>query len=777
MKNFSSKTPYIVHSTFPSFITKSLALAPIIAAFLAIPSAQAATVYWDADADGTNNVLPSTGLGGAGNWNNSLSETPVSNWWPGSGITDQAWVNANNDTATFAGTAGTVTITDDITVGGLVFNTTGYIVTGGTLNFAGATPTITSAASVSSTLNSVLTGVNGLTTSTVGLVINNANNTISGTIKVNSGSLSTSTAGSLGTSVINLNGGTFRPRANLTNDVLVTANSTIDMSTIGSTFTLGTLTIGAKTLTILSTSGVSNGNISFGATTLTGNATIINDKSSSGTNMTSPNATFSTVTVGDSVAANTTTTLTMGASSTAARNRQMTLHGVLSDNANDPTKILALNISPGALTALTVNVDAANTYTGSTTIDGSKSNVTLRLTTGDDRLPTGTALIFGTGSSTTTQGILDLNKVNQTVGSLNYTGSGTLKGIVTNNATGSGTSTLTVSSATTDSTFAGTITNGATAKVAFTKAGAATMTLSGSNGYTGATTVSGGTLNVNGSLAAGSLVNVSNATLGGSGLVSGTVGVSNGHISDTVTLGDTTFHGTSTLAGSHTVNSVTIADGTTTVSGTATSSSAISVSTGATLTNNGKVAGAVNVTGLLNGTGTVNGALTIKNTGELAPGNSPGTTIVEGNLTLDSGARVSLQVDGVTTPGTDYDQIVVTGADSLVTLSAGSTLNLSFGVAFALNNPITLIDNQSSIGINGKFTSVTVGANTYDLSGADFFTYNSQEFALSYSGTSGLDGVGNDLILTAVPEPATWAMLVGGIGMLAFGQRIRRKRS
>ncbi|MDQ8208871.1 autotransporter-associated beta strand repeat-containing protein [Coraliomargarita sp. SDUM461003] len=454
---------------------------------VAAPSMYAQTVY-----SFDPGLTPATPSGGSGTWDTTSA------FWANGG-TDFVWANGGADIAAFAGTAGTVTLGGTtINVNAINFDTDGYTVTGGTLNFSGATPSISSGASVSTDLNSTLTGTNGLILAGSGTInINNASNSLSGGIRLDSGALGTNTAGSLGNNVITLNGGTFVPRTNLTNDILVTDDSNINISGTGSSYSLGNLSIGNQTLSLV-VSSWNNGQVSFGNTTLTGDATIRTNKGSSSTNESSPTAIFNDVTVGDSVATGTTTTLTMTSTGSGVnRTRVLTLDGVLSDNASDATKVLALDVSSGSLGNLIVNVGGANTYTGATTITGrssgyTSSNATLRLTTANDRLPTGTILTINGGS--TNGGILDLNSFNQTVGGLNG-GSGAFSGTVTNNDSGSGTATLTVSSTTNDSTFDGLITDGATAKVALTKAGAGTsLTLTGDNTYTGATTVSGGTL-------------------------------------------------------------------------------------------------------------------------------------------------------------------------------------------------------------------------------------------------------------------------------------------
>ena len=118
-----------------------------------------------------------------------------------------------------------------------------------------------------------------------------------------------------------------------------------------------------------------------------------------------------------------------------------------------------------------------------------------------------TTNVFGATSLITRErspGTLDLGGFSQTVGSL--TGSGTVT-----NSGATFPATLTTGGDNTSTTFSGTIQNG-NSTFSLTKEGTGVFTLSGSNFYTGATTINAGTLALTGSGSiAPSSVNVANA--------------------------------------------------------------------------------------------------------------------------------------------------------------------------------------------------------------------------------------------------------------------------
>ena len=145
------------------------------AAWLQAHAAVAGTLAWDPS------HTPASPSGGTGTWDTNT--TP--NW--AVGASDTVWTDTTGtDTAVFGGTAGTVTLAGTETANRLVFNTSGYLLTGGTLNLAGSTPTIT--ANANAQIASVITGSNGLTLAGAGTLTLTGSNTYAGTTTIGSGS-------------------------------------------------------------------------------------------------------------------------------------------------------------------------------------------------------------------------------------------------------------------------------------------------------------------------------------------------------------------------------------------------------------------------------------------------------------------------------------------------------------------------------------------------------------------------------------------------------------
>ncbi len=165
-------------------------------------------------------------------------------------------------------------------------------------------------------------------------------------------------------------------------------------------------------------------------------------------------------------------------------------------------------------------LNGANTYTGDTSINRG----TLRFGNAA-AIPSGAGygnvyLNFVGGAPA-----LDLSTFSPTINGL-HSSNGV--GTVTSSAA-SGTSTLTVGGNDATSTFSGVIVDGASCSVALTKIGTGTLTLSGTNHYSGLTSVNGGTLVLSGDHLGTNWFGIySGAALAGSGSSMGPVGVASG---------------------------------------------------------------------------------------------------------------------------------------------------------------------------------------------------------------------------------------------------------
>ena len=173
----------------------------------------------------------------------------------------------------------------------------------------------------------------------------------------------------------------------------------------------------------------------------------------------------------------------------------------------------------------TLALGGANTYTGSTSVN----NGILRLTTGNNRLPTGTVFSLGQAASANV-GTLDLNGFNQEVAGLSST-AGTNATANRNTVTSIAAATLTVNTTGTYTYSAGTAANSGniSGAISFVKSGAGTQILGGSNAYTGTTTIEAGRLLIGGQLTATAFTQVSSGgAIGGNGTIASSLDFASG---------------------------------------------------------------------------------------------------------------------------------------------------------------------------------------------------------------------------------------------------------
>jgi fibronectin-binding autotransporter adhesin len=226
----------------------------------------------------------------------------------------------------------------------------------------------------------------------------------------------------------------------------------------------------------------------------------------------------------------------------------------------------------------------------------------------------------------------------------------------------------------------------------------------------------------------------------------------------TGTSGRLVLRGASTYTGNTTINTGTLRLGT---GGSIANSGTISVASGAVFDTSG-VGGGFSVAAAqwLMGSGAVLGS--VSSLGTIAPGlsGSAGTLSFASNLSFDSASLLSYGLNGTST-------------------TAGGGINDLSAVTGNLTLDGTL--NVSEIGV-GSFLSATQGDTWRLFTYAGTLTNNGLSLGSTPTLSSGLTlavdtSTPNEVNLIVVPEPASTAAAVLGVGLVAFARMRRRSMS
>lgn len=482
----------------------------------------------------------------------------------------------------------------------------------------------------------------------------------------------------------------------------------------------------------------------------------------------------------------------------------------LSVNAINGSGSTGVTFGSAALSG-TVILNGTTSFAGDTRIDSSTlfmgaNNV---LATGAGK---GNIVFQGSGSS-----ILDLRGTTQQVNGLNDSAlAGTIRSSV-------GTlSTLIVGDNNTTSSYQGLISS----NIALRKIGTGTLSLTGSNSYTGGNTIDAGTLQGNVNSIVGNVANSGvlafNQSISGTyaGVVSGTGSVLKLGAGDLTLTGSNSYTGGTTLSAGNLIGTlgtlqgdVAAAAGTLVKFNQATSGTyggVISGQGGLALVGTGTIklgsnqaytgatsvdAGTLVLAGnlasgtttvasgaTLIGSGTMTGGLSVN--GSLKPGESLPGSLKAAGITLENSSASTMNIAGSTTAGINYDTVIATSG-----LKYGGNLVINFdnASAYSTDTRFNLFQAgtfDATANGGGGFAGITTSG-TGQYSGLTFTYYpagNGNAGGWATPQTSG----GQYLIfqpttgtLVIVPEPSTWAMTlasVGFAGWMARRKKLARKR-
>jgi hypothetical protein len=158
--------------------------------------------------------------------------------------------------------------------------------------------------------------------------------------------------------------------------------------------------------------------------------------------------------------------------------------------------------------------------------------------------------------------------------------------------------------------------------------------------------------------------------------------------------------------------------------------------------------------GEFSGTGGFSGGGDVYALGDLRPGASPASVLMEGNLFLGASTNTLIELGGLDIG--QFDQLLVTGD---LFLDGDLTVSLIDDFHLELNQEFLVADVGGDL--TGSFDGLSEGSLVGNYGGYNLF--------ISYTG-----GNGNDISLfTAIPEPGTSAILAISVTALLFSRRRR----